>query len=293
MSYIFFMDESGHDLHNAPYEVRGGIVIDAARLWKFTLDIQKLEISCFGDKSCRPKIELKGAKLLKAKIFENAKLDVPTEDIQRRTIEFLNLGDLSPKNYQFAAYSRSCLKMVEELFKLFQSHNVYVFASMIPREKAKVSKEEKKYLTENGILRKDLVFLWQRYFYFLREHSTNGLLILDETEQNLDSNLLNSTECYFRKTGVGKIRARNIIPIPMFIKSDQNYGIQAADIAIYVLNWGFRSLPGLNADTRKEIEPFAKILENRIYKTGTINSVTLIKEPYAFKKKQISNTDHQ
>ena len=182
MSYVFFMDESGHDLHNAPYEVRGGIVINAANLWKFTLDIQKLEISCFGDKSCRPKIELKGTKLLKTKIFKNAKLDVPPEDIQRRTIEFLNLGDLSPKNYQFAAYSRSCLKMVEELFKLFQRHNVYVFASMIPREKAKVSKEEKKYLTENGILRKDLVFLWQRYFYFLREHDTNGLLILDETE---------------------------------------------------------------------------------------------------------------
>jgi hypothetical protein len=29
MSYLFFMDESGHDHRNTPYEVRGGVAISS------------------------------------------------------------------------------------------------------------------------------------------------------------------------------------------------------------------------------------------------------------------------
>lgn len=35
MSWLLFMDESGHDHKNMPYEVRGGIVIHASEVWPF------------------------------------------------------------------------------------------------------------------------------------------------------------------------------------------------------------------------------------------------------------------
>jgi hypothetical protein len=33
MSWLLFIDESGHDHKNCPYEVRGGVAIHASRLW--------------------------------------------------------------------------------------------------------------------------------------------------------------------------------------------------------------------------------------------------------------------
>lgn len=35
MSWLLFMDESGHDHKNMPYEVRGGVAIHAGQLWPF------------------------------------------------------------------------------------------------------------------------------------------------------------------------------------------------------------------------------------------------------------------
>jgi hypothetical protein len=48
MSYLFFIDESGHDHRNCPYEVRGGIVIHASKLWSFIQQFRDLEIAAFG-----------------------------------------------------------------------------------------------------------------------------------------------------------------------------------------------------------------------------------------------------
>ena len=35
MSYLLFMDESGHDRRNLPYEVRGGIALEDGKIWPF------------------------------------------------------------------------------------------------------------------------------------------------------------------------------------------------------------------------------------------------------------------
>lgn len=48
LSYLFFIDESGHDHRNTPYEVRGGIILHAKRLWGFIQQFQDLEEACFG-----------------------------------------------------------------------------------------------------------------------------------------------------------------------------------------------------------------------------------------------------
>jgi hypothetical protein len=72
MSYLFFIDESGHDHKNCPYEVRGGIVIHASSLWSFIQQFRDLEISSFGVELADFGVELKGSSLLKSKRFLHA-----------------------------------------------------------------------------------------------------------------------------------------------------------------------------------------------------------------------------
>src|SRR5690606_13516274 len=48
VSYLLFMDESGHDHRSAPYEVRGGIALHASKVWTFTRRMRGLESRCFG-----------------------------------------------------------------------------------------------------------------------------------------------------------------------------------------------------------------------------------------------------
>lgn len=52
MSYLLFMDESGHDHKVVPYEVRGGICLQIGRLWPF---IQAIQASGM-DAECRAEI---------------------------------------------------------------------------------------------------------------------------------------------------------------------------------------------------------------------------------------------
>jgi len=40
MSWLLFLDESGHDHKTTPYEVRGGVAIHAGELWPFVRAVQ-------------------------------------------------------------------------------------------------------------------------------------------------------------------------------------------------------------------------------------------------------------
>jgi Protein of unknown function (DUF3800) len=46
MAYFLFIDESGQDHHDSPYEVLAGIAIDDKNLWNFIRSVQELEINC-------------------------------------------------------------------------------------------------------------------------------------------------------------------------------------------------------------------------------------------------------
>ncbi len=64
MSWLLFMDESGHDHKQMPYEVRGGIALQDRRVWPFIRAVASLEENCFGVRLADFKKEFKGAKLL-------------------------------------------------------------------------------------------------------------------------------------------------------------------------------------------------------------------------------------
>ena len=72
MSWLLFLDESGHDHKATPYEVRGGTAIHASQLWPFVQAVQRLELDCFGPHLTLYKKELKGSTLLDRKRYRLA-----------------------------------------------------------------------------------------------------------------------------------------------------------------------------------------------------------------------------
>jgi hypothetical protein len=83
-------------------------------------------------------------------------------------------------------------------------------------------------------------FLQERFFYFLEEKQEHGLLVMDQTEAIDDSRFVRRLRDYYTRTQPGRERTRWIVPEPLFVDSRMYPAIQAADLVIYCINWGFR-----------------------------------------------------
>lgn len=144
--------------------------------------------------------------------------------------------------------------------------------------------------TEEDYLRKDLVFLLERFFYFLERRREHGLLVLDQIEKSSDQRFVRQMERYFTKTKSGRSRASTIVPAPLFVASDMTLPVQAADLAIYCVNRGFR-LPrqGMDKPARpeiaKEFGPWLKALQykDRVEREGRVfdsYGILFVPNPY-------------
>jgi len=155
----------------------------------------------------------------------------------------------TPTRDEFTAYGQACLEMARGTFELLRDHEAVLFATVIPRN---VRQPSGSHLGE--FLRKDHVFLLERFFYFLEAKREHGLLVMDEVEKSTDRKFVRQMEAYFTRTATGRYRTMWIVPAPFFVSSDMTYPVQAADMCIYCLNWGFR-LPsqGMSYSTRTEI----------------------------------------
>ncbi len=253
MTWLFFMDESGHDHKNTPYEVRGGLAIHVGRLWPFAREMQRLEIDCFGCRLHDYGNEIKGSTLVNRKRFRFARQGetLPDRDRQAFCRSFLrkNRTGIDPERAEFTAYGQACLRMAREMFNLLKRHEAVLMACAIPRGVAKPHNYR-----FDDYLRKDVVFLLERFFYFLEAKQEHGVLVMDETEKREDRRFVARMEGYFTKTATGRERTTWIVPTPFFVSSDMAYAVQAADLCIYCINWGFR-LPtrGMNAERRDEV----------------------------------------
>ncbi len=247
MTWLFFIDESGHDHKTMPYEVRGGFAIHVSQLWPFVQEMQRLETQCFG---CRLAKEVKGSTLIGRKQFRFASQGELFPDRQRQKLcrSFLISGR-SPRRDEFTAYGQACLRMACEIVELLKKSEAVLFATAIPRGVQKPPGFQ-----ADSYLRKDAVFLFERFFYFLMEKQEHGVLVMDETDKHEDRRFVARMERYFTRTDTGKNRTSWIVPTPFFVSSDMAATIQAADLCIYAINWGFR-LPnrGMNAQRRDDI----------------------------------------
>lgn len=240
--------------------MHGGFTLHAKKLWPFIKALALLEQAAFGGSLHRFQKEIKGSKLLDKDRFKFAAQGPAMEDVERRkhTLAFLQKGlrKLSPARHEFTAYGQACLTMTRGIFGLLEEHEAHVFAAIIPRKLTAT-----KNAVHEDLLRKDIVFLLERYFYMLEYRNETGLLVLDETEKMQDRRFVRRLERYFKDTATGRYRSARIVPSPFFVASDMTYPVQVADVLIYAINTGFR-LPGMTGPIRAEIAAeFAPLIE--------------------------------
>lgn len=253
MSWLLFLDESGHDHKTVPYEVRGGVAIHARELWPLIGDLQRLERETFGIELHQVRKEIKGKSALDKDRFRwAAQGPTMSPNVRRRhSRAFLSKGvrGAPPIQAEFTAYGQACLAWVDGMLDVLATRKAALFAAAIPRGVKKPDNAR-----VNDYLRKDHVFLLERFFYFLEGREEYGLIVMDEVEKQSDRRFVRRLERYFRSTRTGQQRSRWIVPAPLFVSSDLTYPVQVADVCIYCINHGFR-LPerGMDAKTRPEI----------------------------------------
>ncbi len=289
-AYALFMDESGHDHKNMPYEVRGGIALPVKRLLSFVESMSSLEYQAFGDFLHKYKSEIKGHKLLDKDRFKWARQDpqLSDQDRQRHARGFLVAGRSARKPWriEFTAYGQACLMAATGIFDLLIEHEAKLFAGAIPRAVKKPTTRQ-----AQEFLRKDHVFLLERYYYFLEQEEALGIVVADETDRTDDRRFFSRLQRYFSRTQTGGQRVARIVPVPMFVSSDMTYPIQAADVCIYCVNWGFRLRSrGMNAPVRDEIaREFGPRMNQlqfqcKVSRSGTVfdsYSIFYVPDPYA------------
>jgi Protein of unknown function (DUF3800) len=295
VSYLLFLDESGHDHKAAPYEVTGGLALHVSRLWPLVQEMQRLELDAFGVLLAGYRIELKGSKLLSRYRFKWARQADRLSDERRREHcrAFLTKGlqRQSPTRDEFTAYGQACLNMARGVFELLYQLEAKLFATVIP---ASVVRPQT--FQAGEYLRKDHVYLLERFFYFLEAKQKHGLLVVDAADREADRRLARRIERYFTRTLAGRYRAAWIVPVPLFVASDMTYAVQAADLCIYAINWAYR-MPavGMDAPVRREIaDEFGRWIgklkfKGTGYRDGVVydsHGICYVTEPYRGGKKR-------
>lgn len=262
---LLFVDESGHNRQEMPCEVLAGVAVAEDSLWNLVQAIRSAEREHFGG-HLRDLLreEVKGRNLLKRKRFKSAArpVDLPVEELAPLANLLLRKGqeasrrrakDSGGTEREMVAYSRQVLAFVHRVLDLAASFSVQVFASVVDGAAPR---------PEPGRLRKDYVYLFERYFYFLETLPVRerGLIVFDELDKAQSHLLLEQMAAYFLGTQTGRYRSSRIVPEPFFVHSDLTTGVFLADLAAYILGWGWR-LNRMNQPYRDELRPYARKLQ--------------------------------
>src|SRR5580700_7361868 len=120
MAQFLFIDESGQDHHESPYEVLAGIAIEDGNLWNLINEVQEAELRCFGRRYAHPGVrEIKAKRLLKRKVFRQAGLasEFSIEERTRLSKQCLDAGQSANVPMQ-AALAQAKLAFVAEVFEI-------------------------------------------------------------------------------------------------------------------------------------------------------------------------------
>jgi hypothetical protein len=259
---LFFMDQSGRDHGEAPYEVQAAVAIAESDLWNLVRAIRAAEIEFFGIHLAEVGVEFSGRKLLKKKTFRHARQGPEIESNRRRELarEFLNKGWLEARGGppearsrdEFTAFGQATCWFVLHVLELCASHRVKIFAALVDRKALRP--------VDLNLLRRDYAFLFQRFIFYLEDRSQTemGLVVFDNLQKAESRLHIKQMEMYFLKTEKGSQRSARIVPQPCFVQSDLTTAVQLADIIAYCFNWGTR-LNKMKEPTRSELEPLAQV----------------------------------
>lgn len=152
------------------------------------------------------------------------------------------------------ALSLAKIAYVTDVFSICDSYDCKIFASVVEPDAPPT--------TGDG-LRKDYGYLFERFFNFLEDQSSEqgypqqGVLVFDELEKAKSHLLIDQAHRYFKDTATGRHRSSLIIPEPFFVHSDLTTGVQIADLVAYCISWGFR-LPSMTRPFRDELAPYVE-----------------------------------
>jgi hypothetical protein len=256
MAWFLFIDESGQDRKEAPYEVLAGIAIKDESLWALVAELHDAEVARFGRRYSEGASELKGRRILDRRSFTHAQLncEVLPHEAPFLAKEILDDGKDNNSVRHLKALGLAKIGYVADVFSICTSYNCKIFASVVEIDAPPTSL--------NG-LRKDYAYLFERFFYFLEDESSNsgytqqGVLVFDELEKSKSHILIDQAHRYFKETATGRHRASLIIPEPFFVHSDLTTGVQIADLIAYCISWGFRVPGHFNKPARPELAPYA------------------------------------
>lgn len=265
MAWLLFIDESGQDHRESPYEVLAGVAIQDEDLWELIRELHNAEIAHFGRRYSAGVRELKAKKILKSKVFNHASLncEVLPNQVPALAKEVLDDGEANATVRHFKALALAKIAYVTEVLTVCSNYGCKLFASIVEIDAPTGAADG---------LRKDYGYLFERFFYFLEDeagntgHSQQGILVFDELEKSKSHILIDQAHRYFTKTATGRHRASLIIPEPFFVHSDLTTGVQIADLVAYCISWGFR-LPNMNKPARLELAPYGAQLARMRYRT--------------------------
>lgn len=264
MSWTLFVDESGQDQRESPYEVLAGVAIEDRKIWPLICQISDAQQQFFGMRLFEAYgYEAKAKELLKRKTFKHAgQMDlIDNGERMRLAKEILEDGTVVSR-LRLTALAQAKISYCEFVLKLTLQHGGKIFATMAPQSAPR---------PPNGNeMRKDYAFFLERYFHFLNQTPGDpmGFLVFDELDKSASHVLLGQISRYFLKTKNGRTRSRLIVPEPMFVHSDLTSLVQLADLVAYIISWGLR-LNRMPKSTRPELDLFVEVVKRMRYKHVT------------------------
>ncbi|MES2445194.1 MAG: DUF3800 domain-containing protein [Pseudomonadota bacterium] len=262
MSWALFVDESGQDQRESPYEVLAGVAVEDRRVWPLIRDLSDAQLHIFGMRLFEAYgREAKAQKLLNRKTFKHAGQLDPFAHAERTPLaRDLLLDGTAVTRARLTALAQAKIEYCRFSLDLACRHGARVFATIVPRSAPRPDRAD--------ALRKDYAFFFERFYYFLNSMPNDpmGYLVFDELDRSQCHILLNQVSNYFVKTRNGRTRSRLIIPAPFFVHSDLTSLVQVADIVAYVISWGLR-LNGMTEPAREELAPLAELVRRlRFYR---------------------------
>lgn len=247
-----FIDESGQDRRQSPYEVLAGLAVEDRRIWPLIRQLSDAQQHHFGMRLFEAYgREAKAQKLLDRRTFRHAAQEAPIPHPERTRLAreiLLNGADVT--RARLTALAQAKIAYARFALNLARRHGAQVFATIVPQDAPRPA--------DADALRKDYAFLFERFYYFLNSQPGDpmGYLVFDELDRSQSHILLGQVSSYFVRTANGRTRARLIIPEPFFVHSDLTTLIQVTDIIAYVISWGVR-LGGMAAPAREELGDLA------------------------------------